>query len=193
MVVLQEKPSFEALVYTTNRLVAASCAMAFAELPIDWSLLDDPRMVAESAASGRYDFLLVDLDSPLGTTLLTLAEVDHRQIVLFGKMRELALYRAEVLQRMGYQVIVPKSYAEAVRAVDDGGFHVAILSYTLSSEVVKELADLIRQRYPGCPLVTIAQHARSDAEIQPDAIVLSELGPTGLVEALDRLRTKRLQ
>ncbi len=121
------------------------------------------------------------------------SEAVQPTVLLFGKMRELALYRAEVLQRMGYQVIVPKSYAEAVRAVDDGGFHVAILSYTLSSEVVKELADLIRQRYPGCPLVTIAQHARSDAEIQPDAIVLSELGPTGLVEALDRLRKKRLQ
>lgn len=84
MVVLQEKPSFEALVYTTNRFVAASCARAFADMPIDWSLIDDPRKVAECAHSGRYDFLLIDLDSPLGTTLLTLADDEKRRMVLFG-------------------------------------------------------------------------------------------------------------
>ncbi len=84
MVVLHDKPGYEALVYTTDRFVAARCAEAFAALPVDWTIVDDPGKAAEFAVSGMYDFLLIDLDSPLGSTMLALAEDEKCNAVLFG-------------------------------------------------------------------------------------------------------------
>ncbi len=115
------------------------------------------------------------------------------RVLLYGRWRELALYRAEVLERMGFDVIIPSSREEALKVVHRGGFEAAILSYTLSSDTVKEFADLIRQKCPGCPLLTISQTAESDPHIMPDEVVLSELGPAGLVAALHRAFRRREQ
>ena len=115
------------------------------------------------------------------------------RVLLFGKMRELALYRAEVLKSMGYTVLVPETKADAIATIDRGGFEVAILSYTLASDTVKELADRIRQKCPGCPLLTISQNSTTDAMVEPDEVVLAELGPPGLVAALRRAMKKRTQ
>ena len=111
--------------------------------------------------------------------------------LLVGRYRELALYRAEVLKQMGYEVKVTTTPEEARDAVDEGGFDVAILSYTMSSDVVKELADLIRQKCPECPLLTISQNAKQDPHVMPDAVVMSELGPAGLIRALKSLMNKK--
>ncbi len=111
--------------------------------------------------------------------------------LLVGRYRELALYRAEVLRQMGFEVKVTTTPEEARDAINDGGFEVAILSYTMSSDVVKELADLIRQKCPECPLLTISQNAKQDPHVMPDAVVMSELGPAGLIRALKNLMSKK--
>ena len=115
------------------------------------------------------------------------------RIFFFGQNRELALYRADFLERMGYAVILPETKAEAVSVIRNVPFDVAILSYTLSDTTVKELADLIRQACPDCPLLTIAKSATNDPHIQPDAIVKAEAGPSGLASALRNVLTKQVQ
>ena len=114
-------------------------------------------------------------------------------ILLYGRMRELALYRAEVLALKGFDVIVPRTNEEATAAVLAGGFEVAVLSYTLANNTVKELSDLIRQQCPACPLLMIAQRAEDDPHVQPDAIVNAELGPAALVDTIHRTLQRRLQ
>jgi hypothetical protein len=114
-------------------------------------------------------------------------------VLLYGKMRELALYRAEVLAMRGFDVIIPRNNAEAVQAILGGGFQVAVLSYTLANGTVKEMSDLIRQQCPGCPLLVISQTAEDDPHVEPDAIVQAELGPAALVDTIHRTLQRRLQ
>ncbi len=106
------------------------------------------------------------------------------RVLMFGKIRELALYRAEVLRAHGFFVAIPDSKAEAVAAIRRADFDVAVLTYTLSSETVEELAELLRQHCPECRLVTISDTKYRDAKIEPDANVLADDGPKALIEAL---------
>src|SRR5437016_14013706 len=62
-------------------------------------------------------------------------------VLLFGKLRELALYRAEVLSNHGFSVNIPNSRTEATAAIRNGGFDAVVLTYTLSSETVEELTE----------------------------------------------------
>ncbi len=117
----------------------------------------------------------------------------HAKILLFGKNRELALYRAEVLQYSGFRVVTPAARHEAVEAVRRGDFDAAILSYTLSADTVEEIAELVRQHCPSCPLITISQEGTRDRRIDPDAIVVAEDGPRALLAALRRVLHLDLQ
>ena len=121
------------------------------------------------------------------------AGASNHKVLLFGRVRELALYRAEVLRQKGFSVITPCDRAEAIEAVESGGLSAAILSYTLSSDVVEEMAELLKQRCPACPLIAISQTGRVDRKIGPDEIVIADQGPAALLEALDRALRKRLQ
>lgn len=105
---------------------------------------------------------------------------------MFGKLRELALYRAEVLRAHGYTVIIPDNKTEAVAAVRRGGFDVAVFTYTLSNDTVEELTELVRQHCPECRLITISDTKVPDAKIKPDANVIADDGPKALLEALRR-------
>jgi DNA-binding response OmpR family regulator len=93
---------------------------------------------------------------------------------------------------MGYAVIIPRTKDDAVELIGSRSFNAAILSYTLSDETVKQLADLIRQACPQCPLLTISRSAMHDPHVQPDAIVNAEDGPNGLISALRRVLAKRV-
>jgi hypothetical protein len=73
------------------------------------------------------------------------------RVLLFGRLRELALYRAEVLRSEGFAVPTPDTKEEAVATIRRGNFDVAILTYTLSSDTVQELAELIREYCPDAP------------------------------------------
>jgi DNA-binding response OmpR family regulator len=108
-------------------------------------------------------------------------------VLLFGRIQELALYRAEVLRDRGFEVRTSTSKEEAVKLIRRGDFDAAVLSYTLSSDTVEELAEEIRENCPHCPLVVIAKSLRLDRKITPDAVALADDGPRALVAALRRV------
>jgi hypothetical protein len=111
----------------------------------------------------------------------------RNRVLIFGRIRELALYRAEVLHANGFSVITPQNKAETVAAIRGGGFDVAVLTYTLSSDTVEELAELVRQHCPECRLITISETRNYDARINPDANVIADDGPKALLQALRSL------
>ena len=110
-----------------------------------------------------------------------------RRVLIFGRLFELALYRAEVLRSRGYAVVTPRSKAEAVRAIDDGEFDALVLSYTLASETAEEIVELVRQKCPECPLITISETGRADPKLGPDLVVQANEGPAGLLKALQKV------
>src|ERR1051325_473806 len=109
------------------------------------------------------------------------------RVLLFSGIWEVALYRAEVLRGHGLEVLTPRSKEEAIMSIQRGDVDVVVLTYTLPSETVHELADLVRQYCPGCRLVAISESGRFDERVSPDAIVIANLGPAALVETIRRL------
>jgi CheY-like chemotaxis protein len=113
------------------------------------------------------------------------------RVLLIGRIWELALYRAEVLSAHGYRVLTPRTPEQAVEQIRRGHFDVAILTYTLPSDLIQELAERIRQHCPSCPLIAISDAQRLDNKIFPDQTVLADEGPAGLVAALHRVTGKK--
>jgi CheY-like chemotaxis protein len=110
------------------------------------------------------------------------------RVLLLGRMRELALYRAEVLRDRGFEVKIPADTEEAIAEIARGAYDVAVLSYTLSSDEVQQLAELVRQSCADCPLVTISKSGRLDRVVNPDETVLADEGPSALIKVLRRLQ-----
>src|SRR5690349_1203794 len=106
------------------------------------------------------------------------------RVLLLGKQRELALYRAEFLRDRGFEVSIPSTPQSSIWEITRGAYDVAVLSYTLSSDEVQKMTDLVRQSCPDCPLVTISSTPHPDLKVDPDATVLAEEGPTGLIRVL---------
>jgi hypothetical protein len=126
-----------------------------------------------------------DSSSSLGKT--TKRGSERNRVLMFGRIRELALYRAAVLRDRGFEVLTPASRDEAVAAIRKGGFDIAVLTYTLSNETVQELSELIREYCPECPLVAISSSGKIDREIRPDEMVNANDGPAALIAALRRV------
>jgi CheY-like chemotaxis protein len=110
------------------------------------------------------------------------------RVLLFSGIWEVALYRAEVLRVHGLEVRTPRSKEEAIMTIKRGDVDVVVLTYTLPSETVHELADLVRQYCPGSRLVAISETGQFDERVAPDAIVVANQGPAALVAAIRRLR-----
>ena len=105
MAVVQEK-TLEALIYSKSRSVSAQCAAAFAEIPVDWVRVDDPQFAEALLNSSSYDFVLLDLDSEYGTSLLPDVRKDsecrrHGVIVAITNLET----DAEVL-KMSYESLI---------------------------------------------------------------------------------------
>lgn len=109
------------------------------------------------------------------------------RVLLVGRIRELALYRAEVLGAHGFHVLTPQTIADALRVIRRNEFDIAVLTYTLSSDVVEELAEQVRQYCSKCPLIVISDSKRADPRISPDQTVLADDGPAALIAALRRV------
>lgn len=109
------------------------------------------------------------------------------RVLMLGRLRELALYRAEVLRHHGFHVSTPETDEEAAAMIREGDFDVAVLSYTLSDVAVQHFVELVRAQRPDCPIVAIAQTMTPDRRIQPDLVVLADKGPAELVTALRRV------
>lgn len=59
----QREARFEALVYTDDSGLAASCAKSFAELPVDWVMFYQPSLALDYLSRERFDYVILDLDS----------------------------------------------------------------------------------------------------------------------------------
>jgi CheY-like chemotaxis protein len=114
-------------------------------------------------------------------------------VVMLGRNLELALYRAEVLHNAGHTVTVPKNKPEALATINNSAFDVAIISYTLSSKSVEELAELLRQKAPQTSIISIAAEGWEDRLIEPDETVLANDGPQALVAAMQRIEARRIR
>ena len=64
----------------------------------------------------------------------------------------------------------------------------AVFSYTLPTNIVEELAELLRAYCPDTPLITIANHRWTDRRISPTEIVLAEDGVTGDLRPVNERR-----
>jgi DNA-binding response OmpR family regulator len=114
-------------------------------------------------------------------------------VLLLGRHQELSAYRIEALEAAGFHVLSPISKQDAVQAITDGHYDVALLSYSLTNEQAQEFAELIRQNCPQCPLVVISETGWDDSKIQPDETVVGREGPQGLIEAIHRAMAKRIR
>jgi hypothetical protein len=110
---------------------------------------------------------------------------DPRRVLVYGRLLELALYRAEVLRGRGFSVITPRTKVEAISAIKDGEFDALVLSYTLSSDTAEELVELAREKCPACPVITISETGKADRRLRPDIVVRANEGPSGLIKALE--------
>src|SRR5690348_5102684 len=111
-------------------------------------------------------------------------KTEGRRVLLVGKLRELALYRAEVLRMYGFRVNTPATPAAAMEVIRRREFDIVVLSYTLSSDVVEELAEQVRQYCPSCPLIAISDTRCFDTRILPDQTVFADDGPAALIAAV---------
>jgi CheY-like chemotaxis protein len=106
---------------------------------------------------------------------------------MLGTVKELALYRAEVLRDRGFEVQVSLSRENALQLIRGGEYDVIVLSYTLPDAVVRELTEEMREHCPECPVVAIANTRRPDRTIEPDEMVLADEGPAALIGALRKV------
>lgn len=109
------------------------------------------------------------------------------RVVIVGRMRELALYRAEVLRQAGFIALIPEDSDAAVGIMRKRNFDAIVLSYTLSSDVVERLTSFAREYCPDCPVIAIAGNFTEDRRIVPDAVVLADDGPPALISALRKV------
>ena len=114
----------------------------------------------------------------------TIASRDSARVLLVGLIRELALYRAEVLRHHGFLVHTPATVDQARAIIERGDFDIAVLSYTLPTSTVEEIAEQVRDRCPNCRIVAISETDRFDRRIAPDAVALAREGPPALIAAL---------
>ena len=106
------------------------------------------------------------------------------RLLMVGRLRELALYRAEVLKQAGFQVFAPRDLEEAFRVMQRGEFDAIIVSYTLPNDTVQYVMERAREHCPDCPIIAIRHTETEDRLLQPDAIALADHGPDALIAAV---------
>ena len=149
------------------------------------SIFPDPEPITAASGEGGRD----NPESPgPGKERRKKPRIAGNRVLLFSGIFEVALYRAEVLRAQGLDVRTPRSKEEAVAIIQRAEVDVVVLTYTLPSETVNELSDLVRQYCAGCRLIAISESGRVDERVAPDAVVIASEGPAALVEAIRRLR-----
>ncbi|HKR82655.1 MAG TPA: response regulator [Terriglobales bacterium] len=108
----------------------------------------------------------------------------RNRVLMLGSIRELALYRAEVLQQHGFHVQIATHRDQALDLIQAGNYDVVVLSYTLPDTAVREFADEMREHCPQCPVIAISDARRPDPIIKPDQMILADEGPAALLNAL---------
>lgn len=123
-------------------------------------------------------------------------EKKSKSVLLLSADRELSRLRAFVLERGGYTVSRADSRCDALQLLETP-FDVLVISYSLSSESMVELAELFRQRNPNSPVVGVAKGKWQDLKVDLDFTVTGEEGPEALLEfvaiALNRKQLRRIK
>jgi len=109
---------------------------------------------------------------------------ERNRVLMLGSIRQLALYRAEVLQQHGFHVHIAINRDQGLDLIHAGNYDVVVLSYTLPDSVVREFADEMRDSCPECPVIAISNAHRPDPIIRPDQMILADEGPAALLSAL---------
>ena len=109
---------------------------------------------------------------------------ERNRVLMLGSIRELALYRAEVLQQHGFHVHIATNRDQGMDLIHAGNYDVVVVSYTLPDQVVREFADEMREYCPECPVIAISNAHRPDPIIRPDQMILADEGPAALLSAL---------
>lgn len=109
------------------------------------------------------------------------------RVLMIGRLRELALYRAEFLRHAGFTVSTPQDEFEAMGIMRLGDFDAIVVSYTLPDATVQELAESARDYCPDCPIIAITDTGIFDRRVSPDAVVVANDGPGALLSALNRV------
>jgi CheY-like chemotaxis protein len=109
------------------------------------------------------------------------------RVLIVGRLRELAIYRAEFLRQAGFRVATAADSDEAVHFIQQGRFDAIILSYTLSRPTVRYLAEATRDYCPDCAVITITETTTAELDVESDAVAIAEEGPAALVCALKRV------
>ena len=110
----------------------------------------------------------------------------NRGVLLLGQFRELALYRAAYLRDRGFDVTVLIDIARAVDLIKYEHFDAVIFSYTLPSEAVVQLSQLLREVHSSSVVIAISNSIHVDRKVAPDEVVLADDGPEALLAALRR-------
>lgn len=108
----------------------------------------------------------------------------RNRVLMLGSIRELALYRAEVLQQHGFHVQIATHRDQALDLIQARNYDVVVLSYTLPDKAVREFAEEMREHCPQCPVIAISDARRPDPIIKPDEMILADEGPAALLNAL---------
>lgn len=109
------------------------------------------------------------------------------RVLIVGRQRELAVYRAEFLRQEGFNVLIAQDLDEAIRVMQRGGFDALILSYTIPSREAQYLADAARDYHADCAIIAVSSSGNETSHVEPDAIAPADEGPTGLIAALKRV------
>ena len=109
------------------------------------------------------------------------------RVLIVGRLRELAIYRAEFLRQAGFRVATAVDSDEAVRVLQHGRCDAIILSYTLPKRTVQYLAEATRDYCPECAVVAITETSTIEPPVESDALVIADEGPAALVSALKRV------
>jgi CheY-like chemotaxis protein len=112
---------------------------------------------------------------------------DGNRVLIVGRQRELALYRAEFLRQAGFTVLTAQDVDDAIRILQRAAFDALVLSYTLPSGDVQYLAAAAHDYCSDCAVVVISNISTLDQRVNADAVVMADEGPMGLVYALKQV------
>ena len=115
------------------------------------------------------------------------AKKDGNRVLVVGRQRELALYRAEFLRQAGFTVLTAQDVQDAIRILQRAAFDALVLSYTLPSGDVQYLADAAHDYCSDCAVVVISNSSTVSQWVNADAVVMADEGPMALVSALKQV------
>lgn len=109
------------------------------------------------------------------------------RVLVVGRLRELALYRAEILRQAGFIASTAEDENEAIRMIQRAAFDAVVLSYTLPKKTAQYLAEMARYYCEDCAVIAIADNNTPDHPIAADITAIADEGPAGLVSALKQV------